>query len=110
DLKADQVISGTAINLLAPGVTIYLAQIMFDQQRTPNFTNGFRKTTYPVLSDIPIIGDIFFTNIYPTVFVAFILIIIGWYLVYKTPFGLRLRAAGENPHAVDSMGVSVRKM
>lgn len=110
DLNADQVISGVAINLLASGVTIYLAQIIFGQQRTPNFTNSFRKTTYPVLSDIPIIGDIFFTNIYPTVYLAFTLIIIGWYVVYKTPFGLRLRAAGENPHAVDSMGVSVRKM
>jgi len=110
DLKADQIISGTAINLLASGATIYLAQIIFGQQRTPNFSNSFRKTTYPGLSDIPVIGDIFFTNIYPTVYLAFILIIIGWYLVYKTPFGLRLRAAGENPHAVDSMGVSVRKM
>lgn len=110
DLKSDQVISGTAINLLAPGVTIYLAQIIFGQQRTPNFSNSFRKTTYPILSDIPVIGDIFFTNIYPTVYVAFILILIGWYLIYKTPFGLRLRASGENPHAVDSMGVSVRKM
>ena len=110
DLNADQIISGTAINLLATGVTIYLAQIIFDQQRTPNFVRSFRKTTYPVLSDIPVIGDIFFTNIYPTVYLAFLLIIIGWYIVYKTPFGLRLRASGENPHAVDSMGISVRKM
>lgn len=110
DLKADQIISGTAINLLASGATIYLAQIIFGQQRTPNFSNSFRKTTYPVLSDIPVIGDIFFKNIYPTVYLAFALIIIGWYVVYKTPFGLRLRASGENPHAVDSMGVSVRKM
>lgn len=110
DLKADQIISGTAINLLASGATIYLAQIIFGQQRTPNFSNSFRKTTYPVLSDIPVIGDVFFKNIYPTVYLAFALIIIGWYVVYKTPFGLRLRASGENPHAVDSMGVSVRKM
>ena len=110
DLNEDQIISGTAINLLATGATIYLAQILFGQQRTPNFTGSFRKTTYPVLSDIPVIGDIFFKNIYPTVYVAFILILAGWYLVYKTPIGLRLRAAGENPHAVDSMGVSVRKM
>ncbi len=110
DLNADQIISGTAINLLAPGITIYLAQIIFGQQRTETFTHSFRKTTYPVLSDIPVIGDIFFKNIYPTVYVAFILVVVSWFIVYKTPFGLRLRATGENPHAVDSMGVSVRKM
>ncbi|ABR49705.1 inner-membrane translocator [Alkaliphilus metalliredigens QYMF] len=110
NLNADQIISGTAINLLATGGTIYLAQIIFGQQRTANFTNSFRKTTYPVLSDIPVIGNIFFRNIYPTVYLAFALVLIGWYVLYKTPFGLRLRATGEHPHAVDSMGISVKKM
>ncbi|MBU5675443.1 ABC transporter permease [Alkaliphilus sp. MSJ-5] len=110
NLNADQIISGTAINLLATGVTIYLAQIIFGQQRTQTFSGSFRKTTYPVLSDIPVIGDIFFTNIYPTVYLAFILVLAAWYILYKTPFGLRLRATGEHPHAVDSMGVSVKKM
>lgn len=110
DLNADQIISGTAINLLATGATIYLSQIIFGQQRTQNFTKSFRKTTYPVLTDIPVIGKIFFTNIYPTVYLAFALILIGWYVVYKTPFGLRLRATGEHPHAADSMGINVRKM
>ena len=110
NLRADQVISGTAINILAGGLTIYLSQIIFGQQRTQTFQGGFIKTTFPFLSDIPLIGNLFFTNIYPTVFLALILVIISWYVLYKTPFGLRLRATGEHPHAVDSMGINVYKM
>ncbi len=110
NLGSDQVISGTAINILAGGVTIYLSQIIFGQQRTQTFQSGFIKSTYPVLSDIPIIGDMFFTNIYPTVYLSIILVVISWFVLYKTPFGLRLRATGEHPHAVDSMGINVYKM
>jgi len=109
-LSSDQVISGTAINILAGGLTIYLAQVIFGQQRTATFRQGFIKNTYSGLSDIPIIGKIFFTNMYPTVFLALLLVVISWYVLYKTPFGLRLRATGEHPHAVDSMGISVYKM
>ena len=110
NLSSDQVISGTAINIFAGGITIYLAEIIFKQQRTDTFERGFIKTTVPGLSEIPIIGDIFFTRIYPTVYLAFILVIITWYLLYKTSFGLRLRATGEHPQAVDSMGINVYKM
>jgi simple sugar transport system permease protein len=110
NLGAEQVISGTAINLLAGGLTVYLSQIIFGQQRTQSFQGGFIKTTYKGLSDIPIIGRIFFENIYPTVYIALILVVVSWYVLYKTPFGLRLRATGEHPHAVDSMGISVYKM
>lgn len=110
NLKGDQVISGTAINIFAIGITIYLSQIIFNQQRTATFQKGFVKTTFDGLSQIPIIGEIFFVNIYPTVFIALILVAISWYVVYKTRFGLRLRATGEHPHAADSMGINVYKM
>lgn len=110
NLSSNQVISGAAINLLAGGLTIYLSQIIFGQQRTQNFQKGFVKSSYEGLQDIPFIGDIFFKNIYPTVYIALALVLISWYVLYKTPFGLRLRATGEHPHAVDSMGVSVHKM
>lgn len=108
--KADQIISGVAINLLATGVTIYLAQVIFDQQRTESFSQSFERFTVPGLSQIPFIGDVLFTRVYLTVHVAAILVVVSWYVLYKTPFGLRLRAAGEHPHALDSMGVSVFKM
>jgi len=110
NLKANQVISGTAINILAGGLTIYLSQIIFDQQRTKTFQEGFKKSDVPFLSDIPIIGKAFFSNVYPTVFLALFIVLVSWYVLYKTPFGLRLRATGEHPHAVDSMGISVAKM
>lgn len=110
NVGADQVISGTGINLLAAGATVYLAQIIFNQQRTETFRTGFTKQTIPLLSDIPILGDIFFTNIYVTVYLAFILVVAAWFVIYKTPFGLRLRSTGENPHASDSMGINVVKM
>lgn len=110
NLGSDQVISGTAINLLAGGLTIYLSQIIFGQQRTQTFQAGFIKTTYDGLSKIPLIGPALFTNIYPTVYLALILVLISWFVLYQTPFGLRLRATGEHPHAVDSMGINVYKM
>lgn len=108
--KADQIISGVAINMLATGVTIYLAQVIFEQQRTASFSQSFRRYTFHGLSDIPFIGDILFTRVYLTVHLAIILVVVSWFVLYKTPFGLRLRAAGEHPHALDSMGVSVFKM
>ncbi len=109
-LKSDQVISGTAINMFATGVTIYMSQIIFGQQRTVAFNESFTKTTYPILSKIPFFGKFLFSNIYPTVFIALILVVVSWYVLYKTSFGLRLRAAGENPHAVDSVGANVTKI
>lgn len=110
NLRANQVISGTAINLLAIGLTIYFAQIIFDQQRTDSFIRGFVKTTYPGLSKIPVIGPILFSNMYATAYIALALVVVVWFVVYKTTFGLRLRASGEHPQAVDSMGVSVKRM
>lgn len=110
NLKADQVISGTAINLLAGGLTIYFAQVFFNQQRTEAFSRGFIKTTVPVLSDIPIIGPMFFTSMYTTVYVALLMVVLVWFVLYKTAFGLRLRGTGEHPQAVESMGISVKKM
>ncbi|MEA3424332.1 MAG: ABC transporter permease [Bacillota bacterium] len=110
NLRANQVISGTAINLLAIGLTIYFAQIIFHQQRTDSFIRGFIKTTYPGLSKIPVIGPILFSNMYTTAYIAIALVVVVWFVVYKTTFGLRLRASGEHPQAVDSMGVSVKKM
>lgn len=110
NLRSNQVISGTAINIFAIGITIYLSQIIFKQQRTETFEKGFIKTTFPGLHKIPVLGDIFFSNIYPTVYVALVLIVVSWYVLYKTRFGLRLRATGEHPHAADSMGINVYKM
>ncbi len=108
-LKANQVISGTGINMLATGLTVYLCQIIFNQQRTQTFQTGFAKVSVPVLKDIPIIGPIFFNNVYATVYIGFLLVLITWYVLKKTRFGIRMRACGENPHAAESLGINVYK-
>lgn len=110
NLKADQVVSGTALNILAGGVTIYLCQIFFRQQRTRAFNTGLAKESVPVLKDIPVLGDMFFDGVYPTFYVALILVVATWFVVFKTPLGLRLRACGEHPQAAASMGISVYGM
>lgn len=110
NLKANQVISGTALNILSGGLTIYLCQIIFHQQRSRAFSNGIQKVTVPVLSQIPILGKILFVENYPTFYLAVLLVFVTWFIVYKTPFGLRLRSCGEHPQAAASMGINVRHM
>jgi len=110
NLKADQVISGTALNILAGGVTVYLSQIIFHQQRTLAFSNGIRQISVPGLNKIPIIGRMFFDQVYPTFYIAIFLVLLTWFVVYKTPLGLRMRACGEHPQAAASMGINVVKM
>ncbi len=110
NLRSDQTISGTAINIFAGGITVYLAGIIFNQQRTEAFSQGFLRSPFPLLNRIPLLGDLFFNNLYPTVYVAIAVVVFSWYLLYKTAFGLRLRATGENPQAVDSLGINVYKM
>lgn len=110
NLRADQTISGTAINLFAGGITVYLAGIIFNQQRTEQFKYGFLIKPFPLLNKLPLLGQLIFDNIYPTVYLAFVIVVLSWFVLYKTAFGLRLRGTGENPHAIDSLGINVYKM
>jgi simple sugar transport system permease protein len=107
-MKADQVISGTAINILSPALSIYLARI-FVGSANVGIKQGFIKNDVKFLSDIPILG-ILFKDAYVTSLLVLIILIITWYVLYKRPFGLRLRACGENPHAADSVGINVNRM
>ena len=111
-MKADQTIAGTALNVLSLGLTVYLSEIFFKQKSTPAFNIGdnISKLDIPILSDIPIIGDILFSNIYPTSYLTILLVFITWFVLYKTRFGLRLRSCGEYPQASASMGINVIKM
>jgi len=107
-MSADQVISGTAINILAPAFAIYFARMLTTTQQI-GFTDNFFIESVPVLSAIPVIGPIFFTKAYISTYIGLIILGATYYLVYKTRFGLRMRACGENPHAADSAGINIYK-
>ena len=109
NLNSDQVISGTAINLLAPALAIYVARMIQGVQQI-TFDNTFRIPAVPVLSDIPIIGPMFFKQAYLTTYIGFGILVVAVIVLYKTRFGLRLRACGEHPQAADSVGINVYKM
>lgn len=110
DLKADQVVSGVALNIFAAGFSLFIVKKLFEGAgQTTTVQNVFHKVNIPFLSDIPIIGQ-GFLSIYPTSYLAFLLVGLAYWMMYKTPFGLRLRAVGEHPRAADTVGVNVRKM
>ena len=108
-MKADQVISATALNLFAPAFAIFTARFIQRGQQIP-FSSSFMIPKIPLLGDIPIIGELFFTRVFISFYIALALLVIIWIIVYKSKFGLRLRACGENPHAADSLGINIYKL
>lgn len=108
--RADQVVSGVAINIMALGIGVFLTKQWYGKGQTDMISQPFFRTNIPLLSDIPVIGPIFFKGIYVTSYIAIILAFVAWYILYKTPFGLRLRAVGEHPMAADTNGINVYKM
>lgn len=105
--KADQVVSGVVINFLAAGLCVYLVKVLFSgagQTETLNVVYG--KTAIPGLASIPLLGPAFF-QAYPPTYLTWILVFAAWYILFRTPFGLRLRAVGEHPGAADTVGVKV---
>lgn len=106
NLKADQTISGTALNMFAPAFAVFIARIVQTVQQI-EFKNTFRIVEVPVLSKIPIIGEILFRNTYITTYIGILILILSSVVLYKTKFGLRLRACGENPHAANTAGIKV---
>ncbi len=111
NLKADQIISGTALNMFAPAFSIFIARMIQENGvQQINFNNTFRIPSVPVLGDIPMLGGLFFKNAYITTYLGFLILILAVIVLYKTKFGLRLRACGEHPHAADSVGINVYRM
>ncbi|MCY0092940.1 ABC transporter permease [Hoeflea ulvae] len=114
--RGNQIVSGVAINFIALGATVILGQAWFRQGgRTPQLRDGERFTTVELpfaaeIADIPILGSIYsnlLSGHFLLTYLAFALVPITWWVLYRTRFGLRLRAVGENPGAVDTAGISV---
>ena len=98
--KADQIVSGIAINLFAIGLTKFFCKIFFNSSSNSERIIGLESINIPVLSSIPVIGN-------PFILLCIILLVLSYIIIFKTRFGLRLRAVGENPAAADSLGVNI---
>jgi simple sugar transport system permease protein len=103
--QAEQGISGIGVYLFGLGMSDLLFQKTIGTVET---VSGFRPVDIPILSDLPIIGPIFFQQSI-MVYLAYALVPIAWFVLYRTTFGLKIRAVGENPAAADSLGVSVNR-
>lgn len=117
--RGNQIVSGVAINFIALGATVILGQAWFHQGgRTPQLgaDSRFQAVTLPfaeTLADVPVLGPIYANLIsghFLLTYFAFAMVPITWWVLYRTRFGLRLRAVGENPGAVDTAGISVTQM
>lgn len=103
--RVDQIISGVVINLLALGLTGFLrSEIIVPSGRTSGTSTS--PIDIPLLSDIPVIGEQLFSN-KPIFFMMFAVVTLSWFVLFKTPWGLRVRSCGENPHAAETLGIDV---
>ena len=110
--KADQVVSGTAINILAMGLVPVICKPLFEVTgSTPSIpmVNRFHEWSIPLINKIPMIGEIIGKHT-PLVYIAILVILMTNFILFKTVFGLRLRATGEYPEAADTAGINVIKM
>ena len=118
NLRADQTIGGTALNLMAPALVLFLIRIIANQNTLQMATGDaaswfmLKKSTFGVDKNVDwgFFGETFLNKIYLATYICILLFIILSVILYKTRFGLRLRACGENPQAADSLGINVYKM
>ena len=104
--RADQVISGFAINFLSYGLTGYLFIDIYGQEGTPTDIPSIPNVRLAFLDDVPFLGDVF-GNLNLMIWIALLLVPLSWLVLFKTPLGLRLRAVGEHPRAADTVGIDV---
>jgi ABC-type uncharacterized transport system permease subunit len=104
--RADQIISGFAINFLAYGLTGYLFIDIYGQEGTPTDIPSIPNVHLAFLQDVPFLGDIF-GNLNLMIWIALFLVPLAWLVLFRTPLGLRLRAVGEHPRAADTVGIDV---
>jgi general nucleoside transport system permease protein len=105
-LRADQIVSGTAINFIALGLTGYLFRSIYGTQGTPELDERIPNVSVPGLRDIPYVGDVI-GDMNLMIWMAILLVIATSVFLFKTPYGLRLRSVGEHPKAADTVGISV---
>jgi simple sugar transport system permease protein len=105
-LKAEQGISGIGLFMFGAGLSALLFKVYFGNVKT---IIGFQPIRIPILSNIPVVGEVFF-NQSLMVYGAFLLVPVSWWILEKTTWGLKLKAVGQNPAAADSLGVGVNRV
>ncbi|WIV12370.1 ABC transporter permease [Proteiniborus sp. MB09-C3] len=108
-IKINQIVSGVAINLLAVGLTSFFYRALFGITTTPITVKAFESVNIPLLSNIPVLGEIFFRQTI-LVYIAFLLVPISAFILYRTSWGLSIRTVGEHPMAADTVGIPVDKV
>ena len=118
NLRADQTIGGTALNLMAPALVLFLVRILANQNTLQMTTGGaaswfmIRKSTFGVDKNVEwgFLAETFLNKVYLATYVCILIFVILSVLLYTTRFGLRMRSCGENPQAAASLGINVQKM
>ena len=110
NFRADHIISGTVMNLMAPALAVFLVKDLYDKGQTDSIQEFFGYFHFPVLGDIPVLGKLFFAKTSLTAYIAILISFVAWFVVFKTKFGLRLRSVGEHPQASDTLGINVYAM
>lgn len=108
-IKINQIVSGVAINLLAVGLTSFFFRALFGITTVPITVKAFRPVNIPILSNIPVVGEMFFKQT-ALVYIAFLLVPISSFILFKTSWGLSIRTVGEHPMAADTVGIPVDKI
>jgi simple sugar transport system permease protein len=101
--KADQIVSGIALNLFALGLTKFFCQVIFKSSSNSERIIGLETIRIPFIYNIPILGN-------PFILLCIIILLVSHFVIWKTRTGLRLRSVGENPEAADSLGISITKL
>ena len=89
---------------------VFLVKVLYNKGQTDNLSQTFGRFDFPVLANIPVIGDIFFKSTSLLGYIAIAFSFFAWFILFKTRFGLRLRSVGEHPQAADTLGINVYKM
>src|SRR6056297_3730881 len=107
--RANQIVSATAINIFAAGITGFLLRLIFGDAGQSPSVEDVGTWTIPIINKIPFLKTVLGNQI-PFVYIALILVVVSYWILFKTPFGLRFRSVGEHPAAADRVGINVIKM
>ena len=118
DIRADQTIGGTALNLMAPALVLFLVRILANQNTLQMATGDaaswfmIKKSAFGIdkNTDLGFLGETFLNKVYLATYLCILIFVVLSIILYTTRFGLRLRSCGENPQAADSLGINVYKM